>query len=261
MVELRDLHVKFHDSDREAVGGISFTIHDGEVLGLVGESGSGKTVTAMTLSGLIERKKVTCRGEVLLDGVDLLPRSRAELRKLQGSAIGVVFQEPMSAMDPLMRIGPQVEEALAVHTDMNREERRTRALEALREADLPDAEGVYRKYPHECSGGMLQRVMIAAALVTRPKLLLLDEPTTALDVTVQAQILELLHRLNDELGISMMLISHNLQVVRRICHRVAVMKRGKIVEEGPMEEVFLHPKHPYTIELIEAIPRRVRKGD
>lgn len=258
MVELRDLHVKFNDSTREAVAGIDLVIHDGEVLGLVGESGSGKTVTAMTLSGLIERKKVTCRGQVLLDGVDLLPRSRQELRTLQGSEIGVVFQEPMTAMDPLMRIGPQVEEALAVHTKLTKEERRERALQALADVDLPDPEDIYHKYPHECSGGMLQRVMIAAALVTRPKLLLLDEPTTALDVTVQAQILELLRRLNREHGISMMLISHNLQVVRRICTRVAVMQRGKIVEQGPMEEVFLHPKHPYTIELINAIPRRAK---
>ncbi len=260
MLELKDLHVKFNDSTREAVGGIDLTIRDREIVGLVGESGSGKTVTAMTLSGLIERKKVTCRGEVLLDGVDLLaPRSRAELRKLQGSVIGVVFQEPMSAMDPLMRIGPQVEEALVVHTKLSREDRYELAIHALREADLPDPEDVYRRYPHECSGGMLQRVMIAAALVTRPKLLILDEPTTALDVTVQAQILELLRRLNAEHGISMLLISHNLQVVRRICSRVAVMQRGKIVEQGPMEDVFLRPQDPYTIELINAIPRRVKK--
>ncbi len=262
MLELKDLHVKFNDSTREAVGGIDLTIADGEVVGLVGESGSGKTVTAMTLSGLIERKKVTCRGEVLLNGVDLLaPRSRAELRKLQGSEIGVVFQEPMSAMDPLMRIGPQVEEALAVHTKLTKAERRERALNALSEADLPDPEGVYERYPHECSGGMLQRVMIAAALVTRPRIVILDEPTTALDVTVQADILKLLRRLNEEHGISMLLISHNLQVVRRICTRVAVMQRGRIVEQGPMEEVFLHPKDPYTIELINAIPRRVKRTD
>ena len=257
MLELRDLHVQFNGSPREAVGGIDLTIHDGEIVGLVGESGSGKTVTAMTISGLIERKKVTCRGSVLLDGVDLLaPRSRAELRKLQGSVIGVVFQEPMSAMDPLMRVGPQVEEALAVHTKLTKAERRERALAALGEADLPDPEDVYRRYPHECSGGMLQRAMIAAALVTRPRLVILDEPTTALDVTVQADILALLRRLNEEQGVSMLLISHNLQVVRRICTRVAVMQRGKIVEQGPMEEVFLHPKDPYTIELINAIPMR-----
>lgn len=260
MVEIRDLHVRFHDASREAVAGIDLTIRDGEVVGLVGESGSGKTVTAMTLSGLIERKKVALRGEVLLDGRDILRLPRAELRAIQGREIGVVFQEPMSAMDPLMRIGPQVEEALAVHTALTREERRARALELLRAVDLADAEEIYRKYPHECSGGQLQRVMIAAAIVTDPKLLLLDEPTTALDVTVQAQIMALLRRLNRERGISMLLISHNLQVVRRICSRVAVMQRGHIVEEGEPEQLFTAPKHPYTAELINAIPRRERRG-
>lgn len=260
MVEIKSLHVKFNSASREAVAGIDLQICDGEVLGLVGESGSGKTVTAMTLSGLIERKKITCSGQVLLDGIDLLKCSRDELRTLQGKEIGVVFQEPMTSMDPLMRIGKQVEEALAVHTDLPANERRKRALQALRDVDLPDAETIYRKYPHECSGGMLQRIMIAAAIVTEPKLLLLDEPTTALDVTVQAQILSLLRRLNRERGISMLLISHDLQVVRRICTRVAVMQRGKIVEEGAMEQVFTHPQHPYTMELIAAIPRRAGRG-
>ncbi len=260
MVEIRDLHVRFHGALREAVAGVDLTIHDGEILGLVGESGSGKTVTAMTLSGLIERKKVTLSGEVLFDRRDILRLPRAELRSVQGREIGVVFQEPMTAMDPLMRIGPQVEEALAVHTKLTKEERRIRALEALRDVDLPEPEELYRKYPHECSGGQLQRVMIAAAIVTNPHLLLLDEPTTALDVTVQAQILSLLGRLNRERGISMLLISHNLQVVRRICSRVAVMQRGHIVEEGEMERVFTNPQNAYTVELINAIPRRVRRG-
>ena len=260
MIEIRDLHVRFHGASREAVAGIDLAIHDGEIVGLVGESGSGKTVTAMTLSGLIERKKVALSGEVLLDGRDILCLPRAELRAIQGSEIGVVFQEPMTAMDPLMRIGAQVEEALTVHTQLMRAERRARALEALRDVDLPDPEEIYRKYPHECSGGQLQRVMIAAAIVTDPHLLLLDEPTTALDVTVQAQILALLRRLNRERGISMLLISHNLQVVRRICSRVAVMQRGHIVEEGEPERLFTAPRHSYTVELINAIPRRVRRG-
>ena len=167
MIEIRDLHVRFHGASREAVAGIDLAIHDGEIVGLVGESGSGKTVTAMTLSGLIERKKVALSGEVLLDGRDILCLPRAELRAIQGSEIGVVFQEPMTAMDPLMRIGAQVEEALTVHTQLTRAERRARALEALRDVDLPDPEEIYRKYPHECSGGQLQRVMIAAAIVWR----------------------------------------------------------------------------------------------
>lgn len=259
MIEIRDLHVKFNDSTREAVGGIDLTIRDGEIVGLVGESGSGKTVTAMTLSGLIERKKVTCTGQVLLDGVNLLERSRDELRALQGKEIGVVFQEPMTSLDPLMRIGRQVEEALAVHTDLSRDERRKRALQALSDVELGDVENLYNKYPHECSGGMLQRIMIASAIITEPKLLLLDEPTTALDVTVQSQILALLGRLNRERGISMLLISHNLSVVRRICSRVAVMQRGKIVEEGAMEQVFNHPRHPYTTQLISAFPRSFKR--
>ena len=259
MVEIRDLHVRFHDASREAVAGIDLTIHDGEIVGLVGESGSGKTVTAMTLSGLIERKKVSLSGEVLVGGRDILRLPRTELRTIQGREIGVVFQEPMSAMDPLMRIGAQVEEALAVHTQLTKEQRRARALEVLRDVDLPAPEEFYRKYPHECSGGQLQRVMIAAAIVTDPHLLLLDEPTTALDVTVQAQILALLRRLNQERGISMLLISHNLQVVRRICSRVAVMQRGKIVEKGEMERVFTAPQHPYTAKLINAIPHRAQR--
>lgn len=159
MVEIHDLHVRFHGASREAVAGIDLTIRDGEVVGLVGESGSGKTVTAMTLSGLIERKKVTLSGEVRFDGRDILRLPRAELRAIQGRELGVVFQEPMTAMDPLMRIGPQVEEALAVHTQLTKEQRRARALEALRDVDLPAPEEIYRKYPHECSGGQLQRVM------------------------------------------------------------------------------------------------------
>ena len=256
MVEIHDLHVRFHGASREAVAGIDLTIRDGEVVGLVGESGSGKTVTAMTLSGLIERKKVTLSGEVRFDGRDILRLPRAELRAIQGRELGVVFQEPMTAMDPLMRIGPQVEECLRAHTALSREERRECALEALREVDLPDAEGIYRKYPHELSGGMLQRVCIAAAILPQPKLLLADEPTTALDVTIQAQILELLRRLNRELGMSILFISHNLHVVRKLCTRVAVMEKGRIVETGETEQVFLHPQAPYTQRLIAAIPTR-----
>ena len=261
MLEIQDLHVKFHTRDREAVAGVSLTIHDGEILGLVGESGSGKSVTAMSVAGLLPRKQCAYSGKVLLDGTDLLHAPRSLLRSVQGKAIGVVFQEPQSCMDPLMRIGDQVEEVLRIHTDLTAPQRRELALQALREVELPDPEGLYGAYPHELSGGMRQRACIAAAIVIKPRLLLLDEPTTALDVTIQAQILELLKKLNRESGISMLFISHNLNVVRKLCTRVAVMQRGALVEEGETNDVFYHPAHPYTRHLIEAIPTRRRKEE
>ena len=256
MLEIKDLRVRFHDADHDAVRGISLTVADGEIMGLVGESGSGKTVTAMVVSGLLPRKKADVSGQVLLDGKDLLALDGAAMRKRQGCAISVVFQEPMSAMNPVMRIGPQVEEALRVHTKLKAEARKERALQALRDVDLADAEAIYEKYPHQMSGGMLQRAMIAAAIISRPKLLLADEPTTALDVTIQAQILELLRRLNREMGMSVLFISHNLNVVRKLCTRVAVREKGHIVETGPTEQVFHDPQADYTKRLIAAIPTR-----
>ena len=259
MLEIHDLHVRFYSRDREAVAGISLSIGEGEIVGLVGESGSGKTVTAMSVAGLLPRKQCEYAGSILLDGADLLHADRAALRKIHGKDIGVVFQEPMTSLDPLMKIGPQVEEVLRIHTRLGREDRRRLALVAMAAVELPEVEELYDKYPHQLSGGMLQRVMIAAAVIARPKLLLLDEPTTALDVTIQAQILELLKRLNRESGVSMLFISHNLNVVRKLCGRVAVMQRGLIVEEGPSDEVFHHPRHPYTRRLVAAIPTRKRK--
>ena len=260
MLEIHDLHVKFHNRDREAVAGISFTIGDGEIVGLVGESGSGKTVTAMSIAGLLPRRQCSYSGDVLLNGKDLLHADRAELRKIHGAEIGVVFQEPMSSMNPLMKIGDQVAEVLLIHTGLDRKSRKQRALEAMRAAELPDPETLWDKYPHELSGGMLQRTMIAAAIASGPSLLLLDEPTTALDVTIQAQILQLLKKLNRERKISMLFISHNLGVVRRLCGRVAVMQRGVLVETGETETVYRHPQHPYTRQLINAIPRREAEG-
>ena len=261
MLEIRDLHVKFHNRDREAVSGVSLTIGDGEILGLVGESGCGKSVTAMSVAGLLPRRSCDYSGEVLLDGTELLHAKRALLRTVQGKSIGVVFQEPMSAMNPLMKVGEQVAETLLLHTDLDKQDRYWCAVNALAEVDLPDPEAVYHKYPFELSGGMLQRAMIAAAVVCRPKLLLLDEPTTALDVTVQSQILKLLRRLNENHGISMLFISHNLNVVRKLCDRVAVMQRGVLVEGGMTEKVYAHPQHEYTKQLIAAIPRRPGKGE
>ncbi len=260
MLEIKDLHVQFRSADHEAVRGISLQVNDGEIMGLVGESGSGKTVTAMMIAGLLGSERAETQGQILLDGVDMLRAGGKELLSHQGKDIGVVFQEPMSALNPVMRIGPQVEECLRVHTKLSREERRELALQAMRDVDLNDVEAVYDKYPHELSGGMLQRVCIAAAIISRPRLLLADEPTTALDVTIQAQILELLKRLNRELDMSILFISHNLNVVRKLCTRVAVMQKGLIVEEGETEQVFHQPQHPYTQRLIAAIPTR-RKID
>ena len=260
MLEIKDLHVQFHGADHEAVRGISLQVDEGEIMGLVGESGSGKTVTAMMIAGLLGSDRVKTQGQILLDGRDMLHAGGEELLSYQGKDIGVVFQEPMSALNPVMRIGPQVEECLRVHTKLSREDRRQMALQAMRDVDLDDVEAVYQKYPHELSGGMLQRVCIAAAIISRPRLLLADEPTTALDVTIQAQILSLLKRLNRERDMSILFISHNLNVVRKLCTRVAVMQKGLIVEEGETNQVFCHPQHAYTQRLIAAIPTR-RKID
>lgn len=252
MLEIKDLRVRFHGADHDAVRGIDLTVADGEIMGLVGESGSGKTVTAMVVSGLMPHDRADVSGQVLLDGKDLLALTPAQMRKRQGCAISVVFQEPMSAMNPVMRIGPQVEEALRVHTDLSAQERRQRALQALRDVDLPNAEEVYQKYPHQMSGGMLQRAMIAAAIISRPKLLLADEPTTALDVTIQAQILQLIAQLRQEFGISYLFISHDLNVVYEICDRCLVMKDGRIVEQGTVDELYDHPQAEYTKQLLKA---------
>lgn len=262
MLDVKDLHIRFHKAKdgRYAVAGINLHMDKAEILGLVGESGSGKTVTAMAISGLMNRSQADCTGEIWLGGVELLSSGREQLRKLQGKEIGVVFQEPMSSMNPVMKIGPQVEESLRLHTDMSPAQRKERALYCLSAVELPDPEAVYDKYPHELSGGMLQRVMIAAALATRPKLLLCDEPTTALDVTIQHQILELLKRVNREFHIGILFISHDLNVVRKLCNRVAVMRRGKIVEEGTVEQVFYKPQDDYTKRLIAAIPTRRKRG-
>ena len=256
LLSIRNLRVRFHNRGRDAVSGVSLDIGRGEIVGLVGESGSGKTVTAMSVAGLLPRRRCDYSGTILLEGTELLHADRRTLRGVQGRSIGVVFQDPLSCMDPLMKVGAQVEETLLLHTDYSKAERRRLALEALAAVELPDPERVYASWPHELSGGMRQRACIAAAVVIRPTLLLLDEPTTALDVTVQAQILALLKKLNRESGISMLFISHNLGVVRKLCTRAAVMQEGVIVEDGDTERVFRHPSHPYTRRLIDAIPTR-----
>ena len=261
VLNIRDLRVHFKDAapDRFAVDGLNLSIQEGEILGLVGESGSDKTVTAMSVSGLLPRDKAEVSGSISLDGQEIFSCTDKEMLNILGDKLGVVFQEPMTSMDPVMTIGPQVEECLKNHSRLNRAERRRRALEALDQADLPDPERIYRQYPHELSGGMLQRVMIAAAIVSRPRLLLADEPTTALDVSVQAEILALLKKLNREQGMAILMISHDLNVVRRLCSRVCVMQRGKLVEDRAVEDTFRQPRHPYTKQLIAAIPSRDRR--
>lgn len=258
LLQVKDLQVQFRNAadGAEAVNRVSFSMESGEILGIVGESGSGKSVTAMTICGLIDRKQCKVEGTVLLAGNSMLELAGKPLRRLQGSVVSMVFQEPMSSLNPLLCIGEQVEESLRVHTRLSKAERRQRALHAMQQVELPQPEALYRKYPHELSGGMLQRVMIAAAIVSEPRLLVADEVTTALDVTVQAQILSLLKRLNKESGMAVLFISHNLQVVRRLCGRVSVMQNGQIVEQGDTEEIFHHPRHAYTKRLIAAIPTR-----
>lgn len=261
LLDVQDLHVTFLSTGREVVRGVDLQMEPGERWGLVGESGSGKTVTAMALSGLLERRNVSMRGHVLFDGQDLLACSREQLRSVQGKSIGVVFQEPMTSLNPLMKVGRQVEEVLRIHTDLSAAERRQRVLQAMAEVELPDPEQTYEKYPHQLSGGQRQRAVIASAMIIHPRLLICDEPTTALDVTVQAQILQLLRSASDRFDVAILLISHDLSVVRRLCEQVAVMYQGQIVERGQTEGIFQNPRDPYTRRLIEAIPKKRKRHE
>ena len=256
-----DLRVRFQRArpGRWAVDGVSFSLDEGEILGLVGESGSGKTVTAMSISGLLPRRQVEVSGSITLAGRELLRCDEAELRQIQGSDLSVVFQEPMTTLDPMYTIGEQINETLRFHTDLSKAQMREVSLEMLRKVKIPRPEQILVDYPHHLSGGMLQRVMIAAAIISRPRLLLADEPTTALDVTIQAQILSLLRKLNREQGMAVLFISHDLHVVRKLCRRVIVMQGGRLVEEGRVEDIFRAPKMEYTKGLIAAIPTRDRK--
>lgn len=255
MLKVENLRIKFSVRSLEAVNGISFTLNEGEILGLVGESGSGKSVTAQSIMGLLDKASCTVSGNIEFNGRSITGMSDDELMKLRGMEIAMVFQDPFAAMDPLMKVGWQVEETLRLHTSLSKAELKRAAIDALGLAELSDPEGIYEKYPYELSGGMLQRAMIASAIAAKPKLLILDEPTTALDVTVQAQILELIRKLNRSQGITMLFISHNLGVVRRLCSRTVVMEKGLIVEEGETESVFTNPQHEYTKRLIAAIPK------
>ena len=257
MLDVIDLNIEFHDHITPETVVYDFDLHldEGEIVGIVGESGSGKSMSALAIAGLLSRKHMKKRGQILFDGVDLLTCSRETLRKYQGNDISMVFQEPMTSLNPVKKIGWQVGESLRIHTALADDEIRTRVLKMLEKVELPDPEDVYDKYPHELSGGMRQRVMIAAALICEPKILIADEPTTALDVTVQAQIIKLLKRINEKTGTAILFISHDLSVVRMLCSRVLVMYHGRVVESGDVNEVFDHPKEEYTKRLISAIPR------
>ena len=260
MLDIRDLSVVFTDRGEEnpftAVDKFSLQMDRGEIVGIVGESGSGKSMTAHALMGLIRRSQVSVTGSALFEGADLLSLSREELRQYQGRDLSIIFQEPMTSLNPTMRIGKQVEESLRIHQKLPPAERRARALDAMALAGLPDPEGLYRQYPHQLSGGMRQRVMIASALVLRPRLLIADEPTTALDVTIQAQILDTLKDINRREGTAILFISHDLGVIKALCGRVVVMKQGRIVESGPADDVFYHPREEYTKLLIASRPTR-----
>ena len=239
----------------KAVDGVDFTLKEGEILGIVGESGGGKSVTGFSLLGLIDPPGRVAGGEVLFRGEDLLKKSEEEMRRIRGKEISMIFQDPMTSLNPLQTIGAQIDEMLALHTDLSSAERKQRILDLLTEVGIPNPADRIHNYPHQFSGGMRQRVVIAIALAVNPRLIIADEPTTALDVTVQAQILKLMENLVQKFGSALILITHDLAVVSEMTHRVAVMYCGKTVEEGPTKDLIANPHHPYTRGLLESIPK------
>jgi peptide/nickel transport system ATP-binding protein len=259
LLQVDDLHIRFGAS--HAVRGIGFELNEGEVLGLVGESGSGKSATSLAIMGLLGPAAQTS-GSILwhrpsegaVGGIDLLRAAPETLRRMRGREIAMIFQEPMTALNPVMTIGRQVAECGAAHGLATGRELKRKALEALEAVSIPEASRRYNDYPHQFSGGQRQRILIAMALINRPRLLIADEPTTALDVTVQAQILALLAQLQREYGLTMLFISHDLAVVGQVANRVAVMRAGQIVETGPVSEVLTHPRHEYTRSLLASVP-------
>ena len=257
LLDVRDLRVTFDtESGRlAAVDGVSFAVESGAALGIVGESGSGKSVSSLAVMGLIRGRNVTVEGTVVFDGVNLLSLGAAEMRRIRGNEIAMVFQDPLSSLHPLKRVGAQVAEAVRAHSDVSRAAARARTVELFELVDLREPYRVASAYPHELSGGMRQRAMIATALANEPRLLLADEPTTALDVTVQAQILALLRRLREELGMALVIVTHDLGVVAQTAEQVAVMYAGRIVERAPSETLFRAPEHPYTWGLLRSMPR------
>jgi oligopeptide transport system ATP-binding protein len=258
LIEVRNLQTQFFTQDGivHAVNGISYEVAERETVAIVGESGSGKSVGVMSLIRLIpEPPGKIVNGEVNFDGQDLLKLKEEELRQIRGNRIAMIFQDPMTSLNPVLTIGRQITEALELHLNMNRQESRARAIELLELVGIPDAGPRLDDYPHQFSGGMRQRVMIAMGLSCNPQLLIADEPTTALDVTIQAQIVDLVRRLQSELGMAIIWITHDLGVVAGMADRVLVMYAGFIVEEGPVDVIYGNPRHPYTLGLLRSIPR------
>ncbi|HCK10634.1 MAG TPA: dipeptide/oligopeptide/nickel ABC transporter ATP-binding protein [Candidatus Latescibacteria bacterium] len=257
LLEVRNLTTRFHTRTGvvHAVEDVSFSLEAGQTIGIVGESGSGKSVTCYSLLGLVPQPPGRIHsGQALFDGVDLLQCSGSDLRGIRGKRISMIFQDPMTSLNPYLRISTQLIEPLEIHEGLRGPKALNRAIEALEEVGIPDASQRIHAYPHEFSGGMRQRVMIAMALITRPEVLIADEPTTALDVTIQAQILELMRELQEEYHMSIMLITHDLGVVAEVADEVAVMYLGRVVEQGSVERIFEHPQHPYTKALMRSIP-------
>ncbi len=256
LLEVRDLTTHFFTEDGEvhAVDDVDLVVYPGEILGLVGESGCGKSVTSLTIMRLISAPGKILDGEILLDGTDLLKLPESEMMKVRGNRISMIFQQPQTALNPVFRVGEQIAEVLSIHQDFGKEAGQTRAVDLLKMVGIPDAERRAQAFPHELSGGMAQRVMIAMALACVPELLIADEPTTALDVTIQAQILDLILDMREKMGTSVVLITHDLGVIAETAERVAVMYAGMIVEQAEVGELFDHPYHPYTQGLIGSIP-------
>jgi oligopeptide/dipeptide ABC transporter ATP-binding protein len=257
ILQVKHLSTSFFTDDGEvkAVRDVNIDLYPGETLGIVGESGCGKSVTAMSILGLVQRPGRIVGGEILFKGEDLIRMDPEDLREIRGRDIAMIFQDPLSSLNPVLRVGFQIDEAMKAHNKIEKMQVEGRTIDLLKLVRVPDAPHRVRDYPHQFSGGMRQRAMIAMGLSNRPDILIADEPTTALDVTVQAQILELLRDLNKETGASIILITHNLGVVAGLCRRVVVMYAGEVVEEGPVEQIFESPQHPYTWSLLRSIPR------
>jgi oligopeptide/dipeptide ABC transporter ATP-binding protein len=257
VLQVKDLKTQFFTDDGvvQAVDGVSFDLQPGETLGIVGESGCGKSVTALSILRLIQEPGRITSGQILFRGSDIVKMPEDEVREIRGKDIAMIFQDPLSSLNPVLRVGYQIEEAMVAHSRVPGKVARSRTIELLKEVRIPAAESRVDDYPHQFSGGMRQRAMIAMGLANKPSLLIADEPTTALDVTVQAQILELLRDLNESTKTAIILITHNMGVVAGLCSRVIVMYAGRIVEEGPVGKIFNDPQHPYTWSLLQSIPR------